>query len=41
MRERLPLAKDLTTSIDPRFHVMVVNGQPKKQNLNRKRGAKK
>jgi hypothetical protein len=36
MQKRSSLAKDLITSTHPRFHAMVVSGQPKTKNPNGK-----
>jgi hypothetical protein len=36
-----PFTKDLITSTHPKFHAMVVNGQPKTQNPNENRVAQK
>jgi hypothetical protein len=41
MRKRLAFAKDLITSTHPRFHAMVVSGQPKTLNKNENKGAQK
>jgi hypothetical protein len=37
----MPFTKDLITSTHPGFHTMVVNGQPKTQKPNEKKGVKK
>jgi hypothetical protein len=34
MQKRLPFVKDLITSTHPRFHAMLINGQPKTKNPN-------
>jgi hypothetical protein len=40
--KRIPLTKDLTALIHPRFHaIVVINGQPKTQNPNGKRDVQK
>jgi hypothetical protein len=37
MQKDAPFAKDLITSTRPKFHTMVVNGQPNTQNPNEKK----
>jgi hypothetical protein len=41
MQKRQPFTKDLITSTHPRYHAMVIKGQPKTQNPNENKGAKK
>jgi hypothetical protein len=41
MWKRLPFTKDSITSTHLGFHAMVINGQPKTQNPNEKKGAQK
>jgi len=41
MQKQLPFTKDFITSTHPRFHVMVVKGQLKTQNLNENRDVQK
>jgi hypothetical protein len=41
MQKKYPFTKDLITSTHPRFHTMVVVGQPKTQYPNENEGIKK
>jgi hypothetical protein len=41
MQKDAPFVKDLITSTHPKFHTMVVNGQPKTQNPNENKAAQK